>query len=322
MNTFFTRLTGSLIQRFFVAVVITAGFLSAAFAAILPATEYSQFAASKAPQMTLPESIIDDQYAALTKSIILNASKPFNPVTNYEMPKPYDTVGTEHFTYSLYQQLDIQRWTRSTDTQTSTDAAVTQWSMSNISYPNIHIGARVSSARFKPMIAYRTIVSADSQTVVPIPAVRCMGLSSTAVAKRAERYEESIQKYAMQYGVSANLVKAIVTRESCFDPKARSHVGAIGLMQLMPETAQWLKVADPHNSQQNLRGGIKYLASLYKQFERIDLTLAAYNAGPGNVERYGGIPPFAETQKYVKSVLSHYRYYSATADLKVQLALK
>ena len=106
-------------------------------------------------------------------------------------------------------------------------------------------------------------------------------------------------------------MKAIVAKESCFDSEALSRVGAQGLMQLMPDTAQWLKVTDPLDPEENLRAGVRYIASLREQFGTLDLALAAYNAGPGNVRRYKGVPPFAETESYVQMVKAYYRRYAA-----------
>ncbi|MCL4151092.1 UNVERIFIED_CONTAM: hypothetical protein GTU68_031876 [Idotea baltica] len=139
-----------------------------------------------------------------------------------------------------------------------------------------------------------------------------MGLSPQSVAKRAKKYDSKIFELAVKHNVSASLVKAVIAKESCFNPKARSHVGAIGLMQLMPATAKWLKVKQPQNPDQNLAAGVRYLAQLKKRFGSNELALAAYNAGPGNVDRYNGIPPFAETQNYVHDVMYFYRGYVAT----------
>lgn len=164
--------------------------------------------------------------------------------------------------------------------------------------------------RWHRMITWRQPGDAD-KPAEPIPYVRCMGLSPQAVAKRADRYHALIVELALEYDVSASLIKAVVTTESCFNHKALSPVGALGLMQLMPDTASWLKVADPQNPRDNLRAGVRYLASLQKQFDSLELALAAYNAGPGNVRRYQGVPPFAETQAYVQKVQAFYRRYVA-----------
>lgn len=149
----------------------------------------------------------------------------------------------------------------------------------------------------------------------PIAHVRCMGLSPQEVARRADRYSQLILDYSMKYEISASLIKAVISVESCFNNKALSRVGAQGLMQLMPRTASWLNVTDPHDPAENLKAGIRYLAALREQFETLELALAAYNAGPGNVRRYGGVPPFSETRAYVRKVQANYRRYSAATLL-------
>ena len=114
-----------------------------------------------------------------------------------------------------------------------------------------------------------------------------------------------IEKYAQQYGVDQDLVWAVIHQESGFNAQAVSPKGAMGLMQLMPGTAAMLGVADAFDVEQNLAGGIKYLERCLSQFNQdVGLALAAYNAGPDNVVKYQGCPPFAETRRYVASVLS------------------
>lgn len=112
-----------------------------------------------------------------------------------------------------------------------------------------------------------------------------------------------LRAVAQRYGIPPGLFEALVRQESGGNANARSPVGAIGYTQLMPDTARSLGV-DPTNPMQNLEGGAKYLSQQYKRFGRWDLALAAYNAGPGAVEQHGGIPPFAETQNYVKSIMA------------------
>ena len=117
-------------------------------------------------------------------------------------------------------------------------------------------------------------------------------------------YDPLIERYATRSEVPAELIRAVVDVESGFDPAAHSSAGAMGLMQLMPETAAELGVADPYDPADNLRGGITYLKQLLEQFDGDqELALAAYNAGPGAVERYGNqIPPYSETRNYVRKV--------------------
>jgi len=108
---------------------------------------------------------------------------------------------------------------------------------------------------------------------------------------------------AREYKLPLNLLAAVSYTESAFNPKAKSHCGAMGLMQLMPATAKELGVMQPWDAAMNLRGGAKYLKRMLDIFENVDLALAAYNAGPGNVRKYGDrIPPFPETQRYVVKV--------------------
>lgn len=122
------------------------------------------------------------------------------------------------------------------------------------------------------------------------------------------RYEHLIQESAQRHGVDPGLIRAVIKAESGFNPQATSSKGAMGLMQLTPATAQAMRVKDPYDPAQNIEGGTKYLRRLLGQFNgNVALALAAYNAGPEAVAKHGGIPPIAETQNYVSSVLSEWR---------------
>lgn len=119
-----------------------------------------------------------------------------------------------------------------------------------------------------------------------------------------------IQKTSAEAGVDSSLIKAVVHAESGFNPKALSHAGAMGLMQLMPGTAKNLGVQDAWNPMENLSGGTRYLKGLMGRYgQSLPKALAAYNAGPTAVDQHGGIPPYQETQHYVDKVMSLYRQY-------------
>ena len=133
-----------------------------------------------------------------------------------------------------------------------------------------------------------------------------------------QNLEMVIEKYAQQYGVDQDLVWAVIRQESGFNPQAVSPKGAMGLMQLMPGTAAMLGVSDAFDVEQNIAGGIKYLERCLSQFNQdVCLALAAYNAGPNNVVKYQGCPPFPETRHYVASVLQAYGGEPMRADLKL-----
>ena len=138
----------------------------------------------------------------------------------------------------------------------------------------------------------------------------CRGMNNSRLAERARNYKKEITQYASQYGIDSKLILAVIRNESCFDRSAVSSAGAQGLMQLMPATARWLGVTDSFSPDQNIRGGTKYLSDLVKRYDNnIKMALAAYNAGPGAVAKYGGVPPYAETQKYIEKVMKSYQDY-------------
>ena len=126
------------------------------------------------------------------------------------------------------------------------------------------------------------------------------------------RYDLDITRVSKRYNVDPHLIKAIIHTESDFNHRAVSKQGAQGLMQLMPETAKELRVQNPFNPRENIDGGARYFRKLLDTFDgNIKLSLAAYNAGPRQVQQAKGVPPIPETVRYVKKVLRHYRAYKA-----------
>ena len=129
--------------------------------------------------------------------------------------------------------------------------------------------------------------------------------------------KEYIVLCASELGIEPEIALGIAKQESGFCQEKRSYMGAVGVFQMMPSTARRIGF-NPYNYKENIRGGISYYKQLKKMFKTDELALAAYNAGPGNVKRYGGVPPFAETRKFVKIVLTHYNNYKTNPDATVE----
>lgn len=133
--------------------------------------------------------------------------------------------------------------------------------------------------------------------------------SGVSAPKQYSKQEISniISEISSKHGVNEKLVRALIKQESGFNPTIVSKAGATGLMQLMPSTAKSLGVADAKDPVQNVDGGVRYLKSMMEKYNgNLILALAAYNAGPGAVDKYGGVPPYKETQNYVKNILANY----------------
>lgn len=136
----------------------------------------------------------------------------------------------------------------------------------------------------------------------------CLNADKAVILKKANPYQKTIVKYAKHYRVDANLIRSVIAIESCFNRNAVSPRGAQGLMQLIPDTAERFGVKDSFSADSNIRGGVHYLSFLQKRYAGdLQKILAAYNAGEGKVDYYNGIPPYRETQDYVKHVLATYK---------------
>lgn len=130
------------------------------------------------------------------------------------------------------------------------------------------------------------------------------GTTNTNSIQSPEALDGFIRSASQKYGIDEKVLKAVIKAESSFDANATSSAGAMGLMQLMPATAKGLGVTDPYDPEQSINGGAKYLSYQLKRFDNnLELALAAYNAGPNAVLKYGGVPPYKETENYVKKIM-------------------
>jgi len=157
-------------------------------------------------------------------------------------------------------------------------------------------GVRYQQQRMEPMEDVSRDLGTPEELLLDDDAVDADGDGREAL-------EPIIQEAAALHGVDADLVKAVIQTESRFNPRAQSGAGARGLMQLMPRTAKAVGIEDPFDPRQNIFGGVKYLSQMMERYDgNTALALAAYNAGPGNVRRHRGVPPFRETRGYVSKI--------------------
>ncbi|MFO7972033.1 MAG: lytic transglycosylase domain-containing protein [Desulfobacterales bacterium] len=134
--------------------------------------------------------------------------------------------------------------------------------------------------------------------------------SDSDVTDGFNRYDDLITEASKSHGISFSLLKALIKIESDFNPRAISSAGAIGLMQIMPENIKALNIKDPFDPWENIMGGTRYLKQLIRRFNgELPMALAAYNAGPNMVDRYKQIPPFKETENYVKKVMEYSSFF-------------
>jgi len=151
----------------------------------------------------------------------------------------------------------------------------------------------------------------------------CLGGSFKALEEKMKQYDAPITKYSKKYGVPKALIQAVITAESCWNPKALSPVGAQGLMQLMPATAKRFGVTKRYNPELNIKAGTNYLKFLTKYFKKDMIkVIAAYNAGEGAVNKYKGVPPYKETKHYVKKVATLYTLYNNGGGVLTAAAFK
>ena len=171
-----------------------------------------------------------------------------------------------------------------------------------------------AKSNFGTLLLDPRIKQVNANIVKQAPQISLKNALTEATAVQANTQQTSkaqilnvVSQISKKHGVDEKLVQALIKQESGFNPKAKSKAGAMGLMQLMPATAKNMGVKDPYNTVQNVEGGVKYLKSMLNKYNgNIILALAAYNAGPGAVDKYSGVPPYSETQNYVRNILANY----------------
>ncbi len=176
--------------------------------------------------------------------------------------------------------------------------------------PMLLLGNSETSHFLSPGTTKYPLVSGSYESVYP-------RLSQAQIQELMPRIDAAIEAYSQEYDLDPRLIRSVMKQESGFQPFALSTSGAMGLMQLMPGTAKGLGVTDAYNIEQNIKGGTQYLSYQLKAFDGdLALALAAYNAGPNAVRKYDGIPPYEQTQNYVKKVTNYYEMYKALGITK------
>ncbi|SDN20236.1 lytic transglycosylase domain-containing protein [Alkalicoccus daliensis] len=210
---------------------------------------------------------------------------------NSSPPLPTKISSTGPFQQLLLQQMSLP--------QQSAETASSPLSSASLSFQQM--AAQVMAAKMQEPSASPKENSLPSQAQSVAASPRITGGSEG-------KYDSLIEETSKKHGVNPALIHAIIKHESNYNANAKSHAGAQGLMQLMPGTARGLGVTNSFDPAQNIDGGTRYIKSMLQKYNGNEsMALAAYNAGPGNVDKYGGIPPFKETQAYVPKVMSTFR---------------
>jgi len=193
--------------------------------------------------------------------------------------------------------------TQSTKSKAESNNGLTDYSRSDLQ-SLLKDTPKKASAKVSSKTA-RKVMAASKRRSRYLP---CYKYGYTQLQSKSKKYQRSITEASRKHGVHENLIKSVITAESCFKIRARSHKGARGLMQLMPATARRFGVKNSYSSHQNIGAGTRYLRWLLDRYKgNMHFALAGYNAGEGKVDRYGGIPPYKETREYVRRVMGVYK---------------
>ncbi|MGW6301554.1 lytic transglycosylase domain-containing protein [Peribacillus butanolivorans] len=205
---------------------------------------------------------------------------------------------------TFIELLSIQKFTTGDITNTNSSQSIFQDMLSELVSSDTLKGTSQSLGSLLSNVETEAKSILQSTNLTSINPLKTAN-TSHKTGETVTNYEDIIRQAATLYNLPEKLIKSVIKQESNFNPKATSYAGAAGLMQLMPATARSLGVDDITDPEQNIMGGSKYLSQMLTRYNGdIQVALAAYNAGPGNVDKYNGIPPFEETQNYVQKVFT------------------
>lgn len=273
----------------------------------------------------LSGSLTSTMGGSLGQQVVANAKKYLNTPYKWGGSSPSEGFDCSGLVQYVYKQVGIQlnrttydqikQGTPVSKNQLQVGDAIFFGSPSNPHHVGLYMGngQYIHAPQSNDVIKISNLNSRSDYLTARRYASGGGAVSRTTSSNYSGKYASYINEAARKYGVSASLIAAIIKAESDFNPNVRSGAGAMGLMQLMPETARELGVRNPFDPRQNIMGGTQEIAKYLKKYNgNLDLALAAYNAGMGNVQKYGGIPPFKETQNYIPRVKKYMKEFGGS----------